>query len=146
VIELLLYAGLQAEDEGARELTPEHVRIGRGEVRGTDAAERIRGLDLTRKLVLLAIARKARKQLSVTTGEAENAYAVVCEEFGEKKRGHTQFWKYVRELDALGLIDAKLSGEGLVGKTTIISVTEIPAKALVTQIEGSLRSRAAPTK
>ena len=146
VIELLLYAGLQAEDEGVRELTPEHVRIGRGEVRGTDAAERIRGLDLTRKLVLLAIARKARKQLSVTTGEAENAYAVACEEFGEKKRGHTQFWKYVRELDALGLIDAKLSGEGLVGKTTIISVTEIPAKALVTQIEGSLRSRAAPTK
>lgn len=141
VIELLLYAGLQAEDEGAEEVTPEHVRIARGEVHATDVEERLRGLDLTRKLVLLAIARKAKKKLSVTTGEAEDAYTLVCEEFGEKKRGHTQFWKYIRELDALGLITAKLSGEGVVGKTTIISLPEIPAKTLVQQIESSLRKR-----
>ncbi len=143
VVELLLYGGLAAEDEGAEEVTAEHVRTARGEIHTTNVEERLGALDVTRKLVLLAIARKARKKVSVTTGEAEDAYAVVCEEFGEKKRGHTQFWKYVKELDALGLIDAKLSGEGVVGKTTIISLTEIPAKTLVQRIEGGLRKRPA---
>jgi len=143
VIELLLYAGLAAEDEGEEEVTAEHVRIARGEVHASGIEERLDSLDPTRKLVLLAIARKAKKKVSVTTGEAEDAYGVVCEEFGEKRRGHTQFWKYLKELDALGLIDAKLSGEGVVGKTTILSLTEIPAKTLVQQLEASLRKRPA---
>jgi len=96
---------------------------------------------VTRKLVLLGIARKARKKAYVTTGEAEDAYGLACEEFGEKKRAHTQFWKYIKELDALGLIEAKLSGEGVVGKTTIISVPEVPAKTLVQRLEASLGKR-----
>ncbi|MEK6852179.1 MAG: AAA family ATPase [Candidatus Thermoplasmatota archaeon] len=142
VIEILLYAGQAAEDEGAEEVGAEHVREATGEVHPTYAEERLEGLDTTRKLVLLAIARKARKKAYVTTGEAEDAYGLACEEFGEKKRAHTQFWKYIRELDALGLIEAKLSGEGVVGKTTIISVPEIPAKTLVQRLEASLGKRA----
>jgi cell division control protein 6 len=141
VIEILLYAGQHAEDEGAEEVGPENVRVATGHVHPTYAEERLKGLDTTRKLVLLAIARKAQKKASLTTGEAEEGYAVACEEYGEKKRGHTQFWKYLKELDALGLIDAKLSGEGVVGKTTIIKVHEIPAKALAKQIEGTLQRR-----
>lgn len=146
VVELLLYAGLAADDEGAEEVSAEHVRGAKAEVLPTYVEERLRGLDATRKLVLLAIARRAKKKAYITTGEAEEAYTVVCEEFGEKKRGHTQFWKYLKELDALGLIDAKLSGEGVVGKTTIISVPEIPAKTLGQHIEASLRKRSAPGK
>ncbi len=65
----------------------------------------------------------------------------MCEEYREKKRGHTQFWKYLKDLDALGLIDAKLSGEGVVGKTTIISVPEMPARILAERIEASLSKR-----
>ena len=143
VIEILLYAGQGAEDEGAEEVGPEHVREATGEVHPTHAEERLRQLDTTRKLVLLAIARKARKKAYLTTGEAEGAYALVCEEYDEKKRGHTQFWKYVKDLDALGLIEAKLSGEGVVGKTTIISIPEIPAKSLTKLLETSLGKRPA---
>ena len=77
----------------------------------------------------------------MTTGEAEDAYAVVCEEFGEKPRGHTQLWKYIRDLDALGFIDAKVSGEGVVGKTTMISLPGIPAKLLADNIEATLKRR-----
>ena len=73
------------------------------------------------------------------TGEAEEGYAVACEEFGERKRGHTQFWKYLKELDALGLIDAKVSRNGMVGKTTMISLPEIPAKVLEERLESGMR-------
>jgi len=140
-IEILLYAGLAADDEGAEELAPEQVRGAKGEVHPTHVEERLKGLDITRKLVLLAVARKAKKKAYVTTGEAEDAYAIACEEFGEKKRGHTQFWKYLKELDALGLIEAKLSGEGVVGKTTMISLPEIQATPLARLLEASLRKR-----
>ncbi|HEV8594559.1 MAG TPA: AAA family ATPase [Thermoplasmata archaeon] len=141
VVELLLYAGLAADDEGVEEVSAEHVRGAKAEVLPTYVEERLTGLDATRRVVLLAIARKAKKKAYLTTGEAEDAYGVACEEFGEKKRGHTQFWKYLKELDALGLIDAKLSGEGVVGKTTLISVPEIPAKTLEKHLEASLRKR-----
>jgi cell division control protein 6 len=141
VVEILLLAGLAAEDEGAAEVAAEHVRTATGHVHPSFAEERLKNLDVARKLVLLAIARKAQRKAAITTGEAEDAYGVVCEEYGEKKRGHTQFWKYLNDLDALGLVDAKLSGEGVVGKTTIIKVPEIPAKALAKQIEASLPHR-----
>lgn len=146
VVELLLYAGLAAEDENEEEVSAEHVRGAKAEVLPTYVEERLRGLDATRRIVLLAIARKAKKKAYLTTGEAEEVYGVVCEEFGEKKRGHTQFWKYIKELDALGLIDAKLSGEGVVGKTTLISVPEIPAKTLEKLIEAGLRKRPTTAK
>ncbi len=74
-------------------------------------------------------------------GEAEQAYEIVCEEYGEKRRAHTQLWKYVRDLDALGLIDTKLSGKGVVGKSTLISLPEIPSKVLCDNIERSLKKR-----
>src|SRR5207245_442041 len=78
--------------------------------------------DRPQRLVLLGIARKIRKKTYITTGEAEEAYHVVCEEFHEKRRAHTQFWKYLQDLDAMGLIEAKKSGEGVVGRTKMISL------------------------
>src|SRR2546426_3105723 len=107
----------------------------------TDVQERLGLLDVPKKLVLLAIARKSRKKAYITMGDAEEAYTVVCEEYDEKPRAHTQFWKYVRDLDALGLVDTKLSGEGVVGKTTLISLPEIPAKVLSDNLERSLKRR-----
>jgi cell division control protein 6 len=140
-IELLEKAGMLADEEGEDALAPEHVRGAKAHVHPTDIQERLRQLDVPKRLVLLAIARRIRKKTHITMGEAEQAYEVVCEEFLEKRRAHTQLWKYVRELDALGLIDTKLSGEGVVGKTTLISLPEIPARILIDNIERSLKRR-----
>src|SRR5438445_4831817 len=106
-----------------------------------DVQQRLGLLDVQTKLALRSIARKSRKKAYITMGEAEEAYAVVCEEYNEKPRAHTQFWKYVKELDALGLVDTKLSGKGEVGKTTLISLPEIPAKVLADNLERSLKRR-----
>jgi len=140
-IELLEKAGMLADEEAAEEVMPEHVRGAKAHVHPTDVQERLALLDVPKKLVLLAIARKIRKKAYITMGEAEEAYKLVCEEYGEKRRAHTQFWKYVGDLDALGLIDTKLSGEGVVGKTTLISLPEIPSKILSDNLERSLKRR-----
>lgn len=129
-IELLMNSGMLADEEGVEEVSPEHVRLAKAETFRTITEEKLAELDKGKKLTLLAIARKMKKSAYINTGEAEESYAVACEEFNEKKRGHTQFWKYIKDLDALGFIDAKISGEGVVGKTTLISLSEIPAKQL----------------
>src|SRR3989442_1481976 len=130
-----------ADEKSLEEVAPEHLRGAKAHVHPTDVQERLGLLDVPKKLVLLAIARKSRKKAYITMGDAEEAYAVVCEEYDEKPRAHTQFWKYVRDLDALGLVDTKLSGEGVVGKTTLISLPEIPAKVLSDNLERSLKRR-----
>ncbi len=138
-IELLEKAGMLADEEAGDAVLAEHVRGARASVTMADVAERLAQLDRPRKIVLLGIARRIRRKTYITTGEAEEAYEVTCEEFREKPRGHTQFWKYVKDLDALGLIDAKISGEGVVGKTTLISVPEVPAKVLSDNLERTLK-------
>ncbi len=134
-IEILWNAGLLADEENAEEIAAEHVRGAKAAVHPTGIEERLRSLDRSKALVLLAVARKIKRKAYLSTGEAEKAYALICEEYKEKKRGHTQFWKYLKDLDALGLIDAKISGEGVVGKTTLISLPEIPAKTLTDMLQ-----------
>ena len=140
-IETLEKAGMLADEEASETVVPEHVRGAKGQVHTTYVEERLKHLDAPKRLVLLAIARSIRKKTHITMGGAEAAYEIVCEEFGEKRRAHTQLWKYVRELDALGLIDTKLSGEGVVGKTTLISLPEIPAKVLCDNLERSFKKK-----
>ena len=140
-IDLLERAGALADEEFAGEITPENVRGAKASVTQSDLQERLAELDRPQKLVLLGIARRIRRKTYITTGEAEDAYGLVCEEFREKRRAHTQFWKYLQDLDAMGLIDAKKSGEGVVGKTTMISLPGIPARILSDNIEATLKRR-----
>jgi cell division control protein 6 len=137
-IEILQKAGELALEENLREVLPEQVRGARALTYALLSKESLEPLDRPKRLALLAIARKLEKKAYVTTGEAEEAYALVCEEYGAQKRSHTQFWKYLQDLDLLGFVSAKPSGEGVTGKTTIISLQEIPAKALIESLEASL--------
>src|SRR5437016_13953766 len=140
-IELLEKAGMLADEENLEEVAPEHVRRANAHVHPTDGQERRGQLDVPKKRVPFSLDQQGAQQAYITMGDAEEAYAVVCEEYDQKPRAHTQFWKYVRDLDALGLVDTKLSGEGVVGKTTLISLPEIPAKVLIDNLERSLKRR-----
>ena len=53
-----------------------------------------------------------------------------CREYGEKRRGHTQLWKYVQRLSISGIIETIVSGVGQRGKTTLISLSRVPASDL----------------
>jgi cell division control protein 6 len=135
-IELLEKAGMLADENKEQLVTPEHARGAKAETYSTITESKIADLDKNRKLILMAISRCLRKKAYTTTGDAEKMYALICEEFEHKKLGHTQFWKYLKELDDLGIIQAKKSSKGLVGTTTMISLPDIPAKVLEEKLTG----------
>lgn len=137
-IELLEKAGMLADENKEQIVNPEHVRAAKAETYSTVTESKLKDLDKNRKLILMAISRSLKKKAYTTTGDAEKMYALVCEEFEQKKLGHTQFWKYLKELDDVGIIQAKKSSKGLVGTTTLISIPDIPAKVLEEKLMGML--------
>jgi cell division control protein 6 len=128
-IETLHAAARKAEEEGEEKVRAAHIH-------GADAAghgglpfERLDSLEEGPLLVGLAIVRAIGDREFLTTGEAEEAYAVVCEEQGRKRRAHTQFWKYLKVLDAHGVIDTGPAHESS-GTTTAISLHDITPERL----------------
>jgi len=124
-IELTYLSGKCADSMGARVVLPMHVRIVQPRL---SLAIKIRDLEELKKhekLILLATARLLAcrpEEAYITMGEVERMYSIVCEEFGEDSRRHTQVWKYVQSLSSLGLITTKISGSGIRGKTTLIGL------------------------
>ena len=140
-IELLWRAGKYADAKGSPRVLPEYVRraaIGIHPV----MKDVLSPLPLHEKLFLLGVARRFKQTdaTHITMGEAEDAYAVVCEEYSKRKRKHTQLWAYVRELSALGLIKAKISSGGKRGRTTLISLLKVPASDLERELSRVLHA------
>lgn len=132
VIEILQKAGIMADDERSEIVTPEFVRAAKAEVYSYITTSKLQQLQPHPRLVLLALARALRKEESayVTTGALETGYQLLCEELEEKPRAHTQFWKYLKQLQDAGLIIARISGKGQQGTTQHISIPDAPAKVL----------------
>ena len=129
-IEILEKAGMLADEDGAGKISVEHVRAAKAEAYSSITESKLAGLEKHQKIALLAIARASRGKAYLTTGEAEAAYKVACEEYDEKARAHTAFWGLLKDLDTLGVVSAKKSGPGISGKTTVITLLDIPAKVL----------------
>jgi cell division control protein 6 len=137
-IELLERSAHYAQESGLNVITPEHVRSAKGDIEPVISSAQLEELDLHPRMALLGIARALRRKAETTTGEAERCYSSVCEEFGQARRAHTQFWKYVRELQSRGLIVSTVSGRGQQGKTTLIELRDIPAETLAAKLEEML--------
>jgi cell division control protein 6 len=128
-IEILWKSGLAANDERSNKVSAEHVRVAKSNITTIDT--KLDDLGKHEKLILMMVARALKKGGAyTTTGNVEKLYKVACEEYDEKPRGHTQFWNYIKSLDAYGFIIAKKSGEGIIGNTTVISLPDFPAKDL----------------
>jgi cell division control protein 6 len=129
-IEILEKSGMLADEESAGIVSVEHVRAAKAEAYSSVTESKLAGLDKHQRLALLAIARASKGKAYITTKDAESAYAVACEEYDEKPRAHTAFWGLMKDLDTLGVVSAKKSGPGISGKTTVITLLDIPAKVL----------------
>lgn len=142
-IELLWRAGKYADASESPMVLPEHVRRAAVSIYPVVRKDMISSLGLHEKLFLLGVARRLKQtgNAYLSMGEAEDAYAVVCEEHGEKRRGHTQLWKYVGELSALGIVKTEISGVGRRGKTTLISLPKVPASDLERELSGALYAK-----
>lgn len=130
-IDVLWGAGKRADSVYAREVLPEHVRKAAASLFPTVRPEEFRQLSRHEQLALLGIARHFMHspEAKATTGEAELSYRVVCEEYGENPRGHTQFWKYLNRLKGMGAISAELRASEK-GRTQLIGLPRIPAEDL----------------
>ncbi len=129
-IELLENSGRIANDENVDTVNVEHVRAAKAMTYSVVTESKLVALEKQMMLTLLAVSRTVRNRAFVTTGEVEDTYVLVCEEFNTNPRAHTQFWEYLKSLGDLGLLGLSASGKGMVGKTTLISLPDIPAKIL----------------
>jgi cell division control protein 6 len=140
-IEILEKAGMLAEEEGRPRVSAENVRTAKAFTYNIVTSTKIEELDVQKKLVMLAVARASKDQAYVTTREVETAYKIASEEHGERARGHTQFWAYLQQLANEGLVETKVTGDPSGGRTTYISVPDMPVKVLREMLEQMLASK-----
>ena len=136
-LELLWYAGRIASEGEVEKVSPNHVRAAKAEIHPGIRKDVLADLNLHELLFLLALSRrlKSSDRAYILTGEVEDAYEIVCEEYEEEPRSHTQFWKYIERAKNLGLIDSEMSGEGQVGKSQKISISDAPPEMVEKEIE-----------
>nr|MBC8498191.1 hypothetical protein [Candidatus Bathyarchaeota archaeon] len=130
-----LAAGGYADPDYPQGAPPEHVGKAAPPLSSVITPGALRQLSRHELLALLGIARHFRHSTEphATTGEAELAYQVACEEAGEQPRGHTQYWKYLNRLSALDAVSTKLDTSER-GRTQLISLMKIPAESLEQEV------------
>lgn len=139
-IELLEKAGMVAEEKGEQMVGPEHARWAKAEVKPFVFEDTINQLNVHEQIMLLSASRLLKKSAYCSTGELESEYKALCEQINKKPLGHTQFWQYMKEMDAFGLISTKRSGKGTVGNTTLITIQDVPVMELIEYLEKVLLS------
>jgi cell division control protein 6 len=134
-IDLLDKSARNGENKEKGEVTAEEVREAKAMTYSVVTESKLLDLDRNQRITLLAIARAIKDKAYVTMGAAEKTYAIVCEEYGEKARQHTQFWTYIKNIEKTGLITTTIRGESDGGRTTYISLPDIPSKVLANKLE-----------
>ena len=138
---MLEAAVARAEKAGRAEVAALDVQ--RGTAARTDTVEPgiVNELAQHEQLALLAVCRRLRRDPEVTTGDAEKLYHVVCEEFEEKPRSHTTFWKHLKRLEERGLIQSR-AGTAAAGRgrTQHISMPSSLPATLQKRLESTLKT------
>jgi len=131
-IELLWRSGKYADADNSDVVTPECVRKAVSSIYAVMRKNDLAFLSLHEKLFLLGVARffRGSQRAYAALTEAEQAYAVVCEESDVQPRSHTQLWKYLQTLSTLGILQKKVSTTGSRGRSTLIYLPRIPAYEL----------------
>jgi len=139
VLHLIEGAAKNAEKEGRKNIIPEDVQsISSKEVKAVEP-HTIDSLRPHTQLLLLAICRRLKKESEMTSGDAEQLYQVVCEEYNQSPKGHTTLWKYLKDLELKDLLTSKYGAvpQGR-GRTQILSMPNILPSDLIKRLESSL--------
>jgi cell division control protein 6 len=132
-LDLLRVAGEVAEREGAKAITEEHVKEAEKNIEHNRIVEALKNLTLHSKLVLLSVYHLNKS--SATTGEIYDVYNVLCGELGAGLLTQRRLGTLVNELDAMGLLNAKVVSMGRYGRTKKIRL-EI-SRTLIKDVFGS---------
>jgi cell division control protein 6 len=132
-LDLLRVAGEIAERQGAKMVTEEHVRDAEKHIEHDRVVEALKNLTLHSKLALLSVYHLGKT--NATTGEIYDVYNKLCEELGAGLLTQRRLGTLVNELDAMGLLNAKVVSMGRYGRTKKIRL-EI-SRTLVKDVFGS---------
>jgi cell division control protein 6 len=132
-LDLLHVAGEVAERQGANLITEEHVREAEKNIEHNRVVEALKNLTLHSKLVLLSVYHLNKS--SATTGEIYDVYNELCGELSIGLLTQRRLGTLVNELDAMGLLNAKVVSMGRYGRTKKIRL-EI-ARTLIKDVFGS---------
>jgi cell division control protein 6 len=114
-LDLLRVAGEVAERQGGTVVTEEHVREAEKRIEHNRVLEAIKNLTLHSKLVLLSVCRMGKP--AATTGEIYDVYNELCGELGAGLLTQRRLGTLVSELDAMGLLNARIVNMGRYGRT-----------------------------
>ena len=93
-------------------------------------------------LVLLAMCRRLRTEESMTMGDVERLYTVVCEEYDQKPKSHTTLWKYAKQIEREGVISTRVATvPGGRGRTTHLSMPHFLPADIASRLELLLPKR-----
>ncbi len=132
-LDLLRVAGEVAERRGATLITDEHVREAEKHIEHNRVVDAITNLTLHSKLVLLSVYHLNKS--SVTTGEIYDVYNELCGELGVGILTQRRLGTLINELDAMGLLNAKVVSMGRYGRTKKIRL-EI-TRSLIKEVFGN---------
>ncbi|MGB1587491.1 MAG: Cdc6/Cdc18 family protein [Poseidonia sp.] len=115
------------------------------DILATDTSHRVEIVDdlpAQGMLVLLAMCRRLRNEDTMTMGDVEQLYAVVCEEYEQKPKSHTTLWKYVKDIEQGGIITTRVATvPGGRGRTTHLSMPHFLPADLANRLELLLPKR-----
>jgi cell division control protein 6 len=114
-LDLLRVAGEVAERQDAIVVTEDHVREAEKRIEHNRVLEAITNLTLHSKLVLLSVYRLGKP--AATTGEIYDVYNELCVELGAGLLTQRRLGTLVSELDAMGLLNARIVNMGRYGRT-----------------------------
>jgi cell division control protein 6 len=93
-------------------------------------------------MILLAMCRRLRNEESMTMGDVEQLYAVVCEEYEQKPKSHTTLWKHVKTIEQESIIATRVATvPGGRGRTTHLSMPHFLPADLASRLELLLPKR-----
>jgi len=141
-LEILLLAGEAADHEYSDRVSIEHVRKALSLVNPDIVVvnDLLIYLHVHELLLLKAAIRLLRRSgnMFARIGDVEREYIQLCEELGEKPRKHTQIYEYVTNLKKMGIIQARVSGKGFKGRSTLIGIGIGPLESLEKKIDDIL--------
>ena len=132
-LDLLRVAGEVAERQGAKIITEEHVREAEKHIEHNRVVEALKNLTLHSKLVVLSVYHLNKS--SATTGEIYDVYSELCGELGAGLLTQRRLSTLVNELDAMGLLNAKVMSMGRYGRTKKIRLEM--SRTLIRDVFGS---------
>lgn len=122
-LDLLRVAGEVAEREGVSTVNEEHVREAEKRIEHDRVVESLKNLTLHSKLVVLGIYHLNKADIHrAITGEIYEVYGELCGEVGVGPLTQRRLGTLVNELDAMGLLNAKVISRGRYGRTKKIKL------------------------